>query len=561
MKNKGYFLGNKTAKKNKLYLLVIIAVLVFIPAILAFINYSIESNKSTPLTDKAVKVSLYDGDALLFEETEDPERALPESLVYIFDSVIKNLTEASETPRNLYGEKMLLAVVAKSDTEASYKCFFSENSGSSYCVDGANKIYLISDDDALAFMSSSYSETLYDSSVPPKLYTTSNDVVLPLNAEWKYKNIAGEVCSSAMIDTTDDIETVYDMAGILGLEFENEPDECSVKVYKSGIITLDISHTALSTVKVDPGTTLRFVVSAVWNEDADAQFYGKVNYDFKVLLRDRSEFILDKTELELGDFVTVACTNILDINKINFHTEPDIEFSPVFFEDGDIVRAAIPFSQELKAGEYKLTFSYGATQEVITLNVSESSDTPPAVTVDEKNHSIFNASVNSLSTNALQRIMSELDASYSGYIFCRGAFGDYASDEASILYSYGTEFSTKNISYILDGTMYTYAQSGGVPVKALNAGAVLYSGSCDYLGKFVVIEHGLGIRTVYGHLGSINVSVGDIVKEGESIGRTGTLNSLTSEGVFVQCYVYNTLVDYTNIAGKALDFYYTPEAE
>jgi murein DD-endopeptidase MepM/ murein hydrolase activator NlpD len=38
----------------------------------------------------------------------------------------------------------------------------------------------------------------------------------------------------------------------------------------------------------------------------------------------------------------------------------------------------------------------------------------------------------------------------------------------------------------------------------------------------VIIDHGLGLQTLYGHLSQIDVKVGDTVSKGQAIGRTGT---------------------------------------
>jgi Peptidase family M23 len=58
-------------------------------------------------------------------------------------------------------------------------------------------------------------------------------------------------------------------------------------------------------------------------------------------------------------------------------------------------------------------------------------------------------------------------------------------------------------------------------IPAANDGVVLYA---DYLGIFgncVVIDHGYGLQTLYGHLSSIDVKEGDRVSRGQEIGRTG----------------------------------------
>jgi murein DD-endopeptidase MepM/ murein hydrolase activator NlpD len=38
----------------------------------------------------------------------------------------------------------------------------------------------------------------------------------------------------------------------------------------------------------------------------------------------------------------------------------------------------------------------------------------------------------------------------------------------------------------------------------------------------VIVDHGLGLQTLYAHLSSIDVKQGDQVKKGQELGRTGT---------------------------------------
>ena len=81
-------------------------------------------------------------------------------------------------------------------------------------------------------------------------------------------------------------------------------------------------------------------------------------------------------------------------------------------------------------------------------------------------------------------------------------------------------------------------------------------GSCDYLGKYVVIEHGLALRTLYSHLDTVFVKEGDILAKGELVGICGSLDVVSPKGVFLMCFVYDVAVDPEYVAGKTLPFQY-----
>lgn len=59
------------------------------------------------------------------------------------------------------------------------------------------------------------------------------------------------------------------------------------------------------------------------------------------------------------------------------------------------------------------------------------------------------------------------------------------------------------------------------PVEAANSGVVAFAGDLGLYGNAVILDHGLGLFTLYGHLSSIDVKVGDAVKHRQIIGKTG----------------------------------------
>jgi hypothetical protein len=59
------------------------------------------------------------------------------------------------------------------------------------------------------------------------------------------------------------------------------------------------------------------------------------------------------------------------------------------------------------------------------------------------------------------------------------------------------------------------------PVPAANSGKVVYASELGIYGQCVVIDHGLGLQSLYSHLSRIDVSVGQQVDKGKIIGQTG----------------------------------------
>jgi murein DD-endopeptidase MepM/ murein hydrolase activator NlpD len=65
------------------------------------------------------------------------------------------------------------------------------------------------------------------------------------------------------------------------------------------------------------------------------------------------------------------------------------------------------------------------------------------------------------------------------------------------------------------------ASTAASPLVAANSGKVLHAGWLGIYGNCVIIDHGMGIASLYGHLSSIEAKAGDPVKRGQQIGRSG----------------------------------------
>jgi murein DD-endopeptidase MepM/ murein hydrolase activator NlpD len=65
------------------------------------------------------------------------------------------------------------------------------------------------------------------------------------------------------------------------------------------------------------------------------------------------------------------------------------------------------------------------------------------------------------------------------------------------------------------------AVTSNVPVVAANAGTVLNASWLGIYGNCIMIDHGMGVASLYGHLSSFDAKVGDTVTKGQTIGRSG----------------------------------------
>jgi len=69
---------------------------------------------------------------------------------------------------------------------------------------------------------------------------------------------------------------------------------------------------------------------------------------------------------------------------------------------------------------------------------------------------------------------------------------------------------------------YDLASIAHSTVEAANSGIVRFAGDLSIYGNAVIIDHGMGLMSLYGHLSLITVSEGQKVNKGDMIGKTGS---------------------------------------
>jgi murein DD-endopeptidase MepM/ murein hydrolase activator NlpD len=72
-----------------------------------------------------------------------------------------------------------------------------------------------------------------------------------------------------------------------------------------------------------------------------------------------------------------------------------------------------------------------------------------------------------------------------------------------------------------------FASPAGTPIKAPNAGRVVLAKALYYTGNTVVIDHGLGLFSLFAHLSATDVSAGATVAAGQRVGLVGQTGRVT----------------------------------
>lgn len=96
------------------------------------------------------------------------------------------------------------------------------------------------------------------------------------------------------------------------------------------------------------------------------------------------------------------------------------------------------------------------------------------------------------------------------------------------------------------------AAAPGTAVRAPAEGVVLVAGPYPYYGNVVILSHGGGFTSRYGHLSSVAVKAGDRVVKGDIIGRVGATGWATGSHLHYEVRINNIPVDPINYIPEKL---------
>jgi hypothetical protein len=87
------------------------------------------------------------------------------------------------------------------------------------------------------------------------------------------------------------------------------------------------------------------------------------------------------------------------------------------------------------------------------------------------------------------------------------------------------------------------ASTAGAPVPAANAGTVAFAGDLGIYGQAVILDHGQGLFSLYGHLSSLGVKPGQPVAKGAAVGASGQTGMAGGDHLHFSVLVSGTFVN------------------
>lgn len=522
---------------KKIYTGILLAAIILLPtcfAILSFTNAQSEPVQTSSVT--SLKLIAPDGTALQFDakEKEDSE------FIHFFIELNNNAHSVEKLPSDLKDAACYEAVYVSRSEERAYRYYFSSTKpSSSYYEDDDGNAFRIDAADTIAFLDSDYSGGLYAYSKPPKL-SADGTVIEPDHTLWDYytySNIKHTVNSDNQ--NTPTLTASYDD---FQLQFDTFPDESSLKitdengeVLYSGSYADYIKEAQLKKF-VRKDMQLHYELSAKWAHNEALGYGGEASYafDLQVIFDPHAVFWLGEESVELGDFVVLSGKYVENLDELSVTASPSIEYEPKFFTDGEYVRALIPISQDLAegVGDYELQINYMGILHTLKLKVK------PTAYADTIKRFCYTGLRTSARTESAVNAFAEHIASlpYEASPLFSGPF--VMNSGESVRAEFGNTIdNTEDRDDRFRSNGVAFVAYKGTQIHAVNNGKVISIGTTAYGGNTVVIDHGLGLRSVYYCIRNVTVSVGDTVTTGALIG-TGACAEGYTDGYTAYCELW-----------------------
>ena len=516
----------------------IAAIAMFIPTYIAIANYATLGSWQNTLTGETTVITVKNEDgATVFSGTAGEKSNL--DLAQALAAMLEN-GKTLRTAPTVSSDRFYTVTARIGSRERAYYCYYIPDAEESYLFDvESNVCYAIAGSEMLPFLQSIFYGETHETLSVPKLMTSGNEIV-PSYISWNHKNNQGNYNPVMELATVSE-EATYPVNKNISLRFDPMPDIATVRVYNGSEELYNGSLENFTGLSYEDSVTLTVAVQAKWEESAECDYYGEASYQFYVSYSANPVFSISADRATVGDYIAINVLNAADPDSITFTSTPDLGCKPTFYEDGDYVRALVPLNTELSGGVYQITVSTKGAEETFELTLEERSTL--SRTYDAGND-LINRARSAAAIQEYETVRRAVAEQKSETKYFSGKFIDYresSSIGAIILLGYGhTRTLVTGETYRMDGVDFMIYQ--GTDVPALNNGMVIATGQSVYLGNYVIVDHGLGLRTWYCHLSEVSVSVGDTVKSAQAVGKSGNTGFTTGSGVYLICTIGDTAI-------------------
>ncbi len=187
----------------------------------------------------------------------------------------------------------------------------------------------------------------------------------------------------------------------------------------------------------------------------------------------------------------------------------------VFFRNGNYSdwSALLGIDADIKPGEYTIFISASAEKMEKKINIAENNFASAKMASTEEE------TLKSVVKND-NPVLYQVIENFTPQAYFSGPFYFPLKKMQKSGFDFG-EF-IKSGSYLLQHFGVDLRASQGTEIFAVNDGKVVFAESLSNYGNTIVVDHGLGIYSLYLHLSNFDVSLGQNVKRGQQIGLSGS---------------------------------------
>jgi murein DD-endopeptidase MepM/ murein hydrolase activator NlpD len=225
-----------------------------------------------------------------------------------------------------------------------------------------------------------------------------------------------------------------------------------------------------------------------------------------------------------------------DVQKITWNST---SFSPFVYQGNVMAFVAIPLTYKVGTSTIHVAFADGTSIDQDFLVTKRDQPSAPLG---------IPQSLGGNSTSSATKLVSSLQSDNAALIDMKTQ--DHTLWKRAFAYPIAHPVVTDSYGYNRDTIGYSIAHKGtdfradiGTPVMAMNRGVVRIAKSTRTYGKMIVIDHGLGVFTMYMHLSKIKVTQGQIIEQGKEIGLSGNTGYAEGPHLHVSVRIGNTSID------------------
>lgn len=535
--------------KRSLWLITVCLLTVLVPLTIAicYANFTKVEQKNVALD---ITVSVYDTDGeLIATDTTQDDIIDTSPLINLFYNLSSSKVRTQKPTE--FAKNQTLSFSVTHGTESSlYKCYFEADARSSYIEDESGTFYSPAEIAYTMFLSSNYSEAVYEDSIPPMLKTLNGDTVLPNQAQWNYILSNKAEKTSQNYELTSEILT-YRITGSIRFDFSRTPDECTITVKKLDGTTIFFgSPEKLTKLTAEENSELLVSIDAKWEPQSELDSYGEQHYDFKIICAEPSTFYASKSEAFGGDVILLTVKDVENVDTILYEPTSAIpnefingtddaskalkelfSYTPIFVKKGSNAYALLPIPASIPDTSISFYLLCGISRAEFTINLKSRVLT---------NDTAENSDLTSAQKAEFSRILFYLNYSSYDILLINEDFALPDSYGFTLEHSYNTKI---NDTFSLLGASYSSASYNGAAVKSAGIGIVSAVGYSPLLGNYVIVDHGMGLCSWYCGLSDVSVAKNDILKLGDTLGKAGASSLLCENGVNVLCTVGGILID------------------